>query len=102
MSVKKKKANNLKVAEQVNLKSKLALLGLTFAEIDRIYDLTSGAAREALRVPNARSERAIAAALGTRPHLLWRSRYHASGQRRSPQDYERPPTLAQRRKEQAA
>lgn len=102
MSVKKKKANSFKVAEQVKIKTKTATLGLTFAEIDRNYDLTSGAARDALRVPNVKSERAIAAALGTRPHLLWRSRYHASGQRRSPQDYERVPTLAQRRKEQAA
>jgi hypothetical protein len=51
MSVKKQKANNLKISEQVKIKTKTALLGLTFAEIDRKYDLTSGAARDALRVP---------------------------------------------------
>jgi Ner family transcriptional regulator len=55
-----------------------------------------------MREPNAKGERAIAAALGTMPHLLWRSRYRPSGQRRSPQNWTRVPTLVQRRNERAA
>ena len=78
------------------IKSKLLVKGITLASIDKDYRLTDGTARNTLREPNAKGERAIAAALGTRPELLWRDRYHASGQRKSPQNYDRPPTMAQR------
>lgn len=76
-----------RVAEARKIKSKVISAGLTFAQIDRTYRLADGTARQALREPNPSGERAIAAALGTRPHLLWRSRYHASGRRRSQQDW---------------
>jgi Ner family transcriptional regulator len=90
------------VKEQTRIKAKLLEAGLTLAEIDRVYQLSSGTARNTMREPNARGERAIAAALGTRPHLLWPTRYRPSGQRRSPQNWTRVPTLEQRRNEQAA
>ncbi|PHR20418.1 MAG: hypothetical protein COA37_15405 [Hoeflea sp.] len=70
--------------------------------MDRTYGLSNGTARNTMREPNAKGEHAIAAALGTRPHLLWRSRYRPSGQRRSPQNWTRVPTLVQRRNERAA
>ncbi len=89
-----------RVEEQVAIKGKLLAAGLTLADIDRRYRLPSGTARNTLREPNPKGERAIAAALGTKPHLLWRTRYRPSGQRRSPQDWSRVPTLAQRRNAQ--
>jgi Ner family transcriptional regulator len=91
-----------RVKEQSRIKAKLLEAGITLADIDRTYGLTSGAARNAMREPNQKGERAIAAALGTRPHLLWPTRYRPSGQRRSPQEWTRVPTLKQRRNEQAA
>jgi Ner family transcriptional regulator len=91
-----------KVKEQSAIKAKLLMAGITLADIDRTYGLSDGTARNSMREPNAKGERAIAAALGTRPHLLWPTRYRPSGQRRSPQDWTRVPTLKQRRNEQAA
>ncbi|MBZ0164608.1 MAG: helix-turn-helix domain-containing protein [Notoacmeibacter sp.] len=86
-----------RIEEQAAIKGRMLAKGLTAAEIDRRYNLTPGTARNTLREPNIKGERAIAAALGTKPHLLWRTRYRPSGQRRSPQDWSRVPTLAQRR-----
>ena len=86
------------IAEAAKIKGRLYEAGYTLLAVDRAYHLPRGTAGDALRNPNAAGERAIAAALGTKPHLLWRSRYHASGQRKPHQDYRRPPTMAQRRK----
>lgn len=89
----------LTIEESIHIKGKLALKGFSLLDIDRLYALPRGTAGTTLREPNAAGERAIAAALGTKPHLLWRRRYHASGLRKSPQpavNYERPPTLQQR------
>lgn len=94
--------NKKKVDEQSSIKAKLLQAGLTFEKISKVYGIPSSTLRAAMRSPHANAERVIAAALRTKPHLLWRTRYHASGQRRSPQDYDRVPTLAQRRNEQAA
>lgn len=91
-----------KIKEQSRIKTRLFEAGITLAQIDRTYGLSDGTARNTMREPNARGESAIAAALGTKPHLLWRTRYRPSGQRRSPQDYDRVPTLEQRRNEAAA
>lgn len=91
-----------RVKEQAAIKARLLTAGITLASIDRDYKLTAGTARNTLREPNPSGERAIAAALGTKPHFLWPTRYRPSGQRRSPQDWSRVPTLAQRRNEQAA
>lgn len=88
-----------RIEQAARIKARLFEKGVTLAEIDREFKLPPGTARDALRAPNLKGERAIAAALGTRPELLWRDRYHASGRRKSPQDHSRPPTMAQRRKE---
>lgn len=90
------------VKEQLRIKTRLLMAGITLAQIDRQFGLSDGTARNTMREPNEKGERAIAAALGTRPHLLWPTRYRPSGQRRSPQDWTRVPTLKQRRNEQAA
>ncbi len=90
-----------KVEEMAAIKNKLLLAGLSLLGIDRHFDLPRGTAGTTLREPNAAGERAIAAALGTKAHLLWPSRYRPSGQRRSPQppeNYRRPPTMRQRQK----
>lgn len=88
-----------KIREITTIKSKLYAVGITLLQIDRDYELPRGTAGTTLREPNVKGERAIAAALGTKPELLWRSRYHASGLRKSPQpreNYVRPTTMAQR------
>jgi Ner family transcriptional regulator len=88
-----------KILEITTIKSKLFAAGLTLLQVDRLYDLPRGTAGTTLREPNVKGERAIAAALGTRPEYLWRTRYHASGLRKSPQpreNYVRPATMAQR------
>lgn len=94
-----------KVEEMAAIKGKLLLAGFTLYEIDRRYQLARGTAGTTLREPNAAGERAIAAALGTKAHFLWPSRYRPSGQRRSPQppeNYRRPPTMRQRQKSTGA
>lgn len=58
---------------------------LTLTQIDKLYSLPAGTAGNAVHEPHVAGERAIAAALKTRPHLLWRTRYHNDGTRRSPQ-----------------
>ncbi|KGE00978.1 helix-turn-helix domain-containing protein [Rhizobium sp. YS-1r] len=94
-----------KIAEMTAIKSKLFAAGLTLLKIDRDYSLPRGTSGTTLREPNVKGERAIAAALGTRPEFLWRTRYHASGLRKSPQpaeNYVRPATMAQRQNREAA
>lgn len=93
------------IQEIANIKGKLVLQGFSLLEIDRLYQLPRGTAGTTLREPNAAGERAIAAALGTKPHLLWRTRYHASGLRKSPQpqaNYDRPLQRGPRPKEARA
>lgn len=84
------------------IKNKLEQQGYTLAAVDRQFKLPVGTAGDALRNPNKRGEEAIAAALGVQPVSLWPLRYEAvTGQRLSPQpsqNYERPPTILQRRK----
>ncbi|MBP1852720.1 helix-turn-helix domain-containing protein [Rhizobium halophytocola] len=79
------KAAKLRLEEMTRVKSQLTLAGFTLLDIDRQYNLPRGTAGTTLREPNAAGERAIAAALKTRPHLLWRSRYHGNGNRLTPQ-----------------
>lgn len=94
-----------KITEISAIKSRLFAAGKPLLQVDRDYHLPRGTAGTTLREPNLKGERAIAAALGTRPELLWRTRYHASGLRKSPQpreNYERPATMAQRQNRSAA
>lgn len=93
-----RKIGDLRARQAATIKQRLSLKGFTLAEIDNLYELPAGTARNTLREPHLAGEKAISAALKAKPENLWRDRYHASGQRKSPQDYTRPPTLRQRRK----
>lgn len=93
------------IARAAKIRDALYVRGLSFADIDRQYDLPEGTTRTTLREPNAKGEVAIAAALAPEPHELWSERYDASGQRLEPQprkNYRRPPTMRQRRNDEAA
>nr|WP_246400135.1 helix-turn-helix domain-containing protein [Rhizobium metallidurans] len=82
------------------VKRLLSEAGLTLTSIDRDYRLSLGTCGNTLQQANLAGERAIAAALRRRPEHLWRTRYHADGQRRSPQppeNYARPPSMRARR-----
>lgn len=74
--------------EVARIKGKLILAGMTLTQVDKRYSLPTGTAGNAIHEPNVAGERAIAAALGTRPHLLWPSRYFADGRRKMPQPAE--------------
>ncbi|MCD2176480.1 helix-turn-helix domain-containing protein [Rhizobium sp. C1] len=83
------------------IKARLVLAGITFRDIDRRYGLARCTASRTLQEPNLAGERAIAAALKTHPHLLWRERYHADGRRKDPQpmeNYHRPLTRKKRQR----
>lgn len=86
-----------RMEELDRIKSKLLFAGLTLLRIDELYNLPRGTCGTTLREPNAAGERAIAAVLKTKPHLLWRSRYHSSGARLQPQPAENYERLIQRR-----
>lgn len=85
------------VAEQAAIKAAMLSAGITLAMIDKDNGFADGTARNAMREPNAKGERAIAAALSKPAHHLWPSRYDQGGTRREPQNYERVPTYSQRR-----
>lgn len=78
--------NRLK--EVARIRAKLTLAKLTLSEIDKAYQLPPGTAGNSLHEPHVSGERAIAAALRTKPHLLWFTRYHPDGRRYSPQPAE--------------
>lgn len=82
------RAERRRLAEIARIKSKLILAQLTLVKIDEEFGLPTGTAGNTLYEPHVAGERAIAAALKTRPHLLWFSRYHADGQRLTPQPAE--------------
>ncbi len=71
--------------EEGQIWAKLIAAGLTLKGIDERYGLPKGTASNAVAEPHVAGERAIAAALGTRPHFLWRTRYRADGRRLNPQ-----------------
>lgn len=94
------KATEQRLKEMERVKRLLLLAGITLRDVDREYGLPTGIAGRTLVEPNIKGERAISAALKTRPHLLWRSRYHPDGSRRTPQpaeNYDRLPTMRDRR-----
>ncbi|SCB18244.1 helix-turn-helix domain-containing protein [Rhizobium lusitanum] len=74
-----------RLEEVARIKGKLLVKKLSLTWIDEHYGLPTGTAGNTLYEPHVAGERAIAAALGTRPNLLWRSRYRADGRRHSPQ-----------------
>ncbi len=84
-----------------NIKARLERAGFSLRDIDRLYNLPRCTASRALQEPNFAGELAIAKALNTSPHLLWRERYHVDGRRKAPQpmsNYQRPPTRKQRQR----
>lgn len=91
------KTADKRIEQAARIKARLFEAGYSLRDIDRRFNLRIGTASETLREPNLSGERAVAAALGTRPEFLWRDRYHASGQRKPRQDHSRPPTMEQRR-----
>lgn len=88
------------------IKEALFVRGLSFADVDRKYELPAKTAYTTLREPNQRGEEALAETLALEPKELWPERYDAaSGQRFSPQpsnNYRRPSTMRQRRNVRAA
>lgn len=93
------------IARAAKIKEALFVRGLTFADIDRAYELPEGTARSVWRHPHAAGEAAVAAALACEPHELWPERYGAGGQRLEPQpreNYRRPPSMRQRQNRRAA
>lgn len=74
--------------ERARIESLLTIADIKLTEIDTAYRLPAGTASNALAEPHIAGERAIAAALNRRPEHLWRSRYHADGQRLQPQPAE--------------
>lgn len=81
-------AERRRLKEVARVKGMLIERKLTLARIDEDYRLPPGTAGNAVHEPHIAGERAIAAALDTRPHLLWQSRYFADGRRKSPQPAE--------------
>lgn len=82
------RAEQRRLKEVGRIRDLLTRKKLTLAKIDEDYKLPRGTAANAVHEPHLAGERAIAAALNTRPHLLWFSRYFANGTRRSPQPAE--------------
>lgn len=83
--------------ELARIKHLLLMNGLTLSSVDAQFKLARGTAGTALREPNIAGERAIAAALRSKPHLLWPSRYFADGRRLKPQPADNYERLIQRR-----
>lgn len=96
------KAATARLEESNRVKNRLSLAGFSLLEVDRQYGLPRGTAGTTLREPNLAGERAIAAILKTRPHLLWRSRYHADGRRKAPQPAENYQRSTMRERREAA
>lgn len=81
-------ADQRRLAEYARIRGRLAFKNIKLTAIDVKYGLPAGTASNTLKVPHVAGERAIAAALGTLPHLLWRSRYFSDGRRKTPQPAE--------------
>ncbi len=84
-SDKPDRAERRRLEEKAKIVGLLTVKQLTLASIDAAYGLPAGTASNALNEPHLAGERAVAAALRTRPELLWRTRYHADGARFTPQ-----------------
>ncbi|OCP17469.1 MULTISPECIES: helix-turn-helix domain-containing protein [unclassified Ensifer] len=87
-SDKASRAERRRLEEVARIRGRLTLAKLTLTGIDKAYNLPAGTAGNAVHEPHLAGERAIAAALKTRPEYLWRTRYHADGERMAPQPAE--------------
>lgn len=81
-------AERRRLKEVARIKGKLIENQIALTDIDARFNLPKGTAGNAVHEPHLAGERAIASALGTRPYLLWPSRYFADGRRKSPQPAE--------------
>ena len=82
------RAERRRLEEIARIKGKLIVAKIKLTDIDEKYRLPAGTAGNTLYEPHVAGERAIAAALKTRPHLLWLTRYHSNGERLAPQPAE--------------
>lgn len=88
------------------IRYRLNLKGLTYADVDRAYGLVDGTARRAARQPHFGGEMALAEMLSCSPRDLWPSRFGSVGDNRlkpqPPQNYTNPPRMMHRQKGAAA
>ena len=70
---------------RARIKAALEMKGTSLEALDRSLDLTAASCSTACRRPHEAGERAIAAALGLSPQVIWPSRYGADGHRLRPQ-----------------
>jgi Ner family transcriptional regulator len=90
-----------KITRAEKIRSALFLKGLSFSGVDRHFNLPRGTAYTALREPNPTWRGRAVGSLGWSPQAIWPERYDSRGHRldRQPlRNYERPPTMRQRRK----
>jgi Ner family transcriptional regulator len=87
------------------IRYRINLEGLTFADLDRLNGLIDGTCRKAARMPLPLGEAAIATALDMNPSSIWPSRYNIAGERLKPQpteNYTNQPTVRASQKGAAA
>jgi len=70
------------------IKAAIRRTGVTLADLARREALAPQVLRHTLARPRAEGERVIARFLDVPPHVIWPSRYHEDGKRRSPQPRE--------------
>lgn len=68
-----------------DIKAAIRKSGTTIAALARASRLNPAALGQALTVPRSRGERIISRALGIPAAVIWPSRYHPDGKRKSPQ-----------------
>lgn len=93
------------IERAAKIKSQLFERGFSLNRLDKEHSLPRNSISCCLREPNAAAEAVLAEVLTIPAHELFPERYENSGQRKSPQppeNYSRPPTMAQRRKSKAA
>ena len=59
-----------------------------FRDLDKRAKLTIGATQATINAPHKAGEKAISAAIGVEPKIIWPSRYHPDGKRKRPQPRE--------------
>lgn len=74
--------------EPAEIKYRLQILGYTFVDLDRKYNLPRGTARSAASHSSKKGEKVIALTLGLEPKEIWPNRYDSYGNRLRPQPKE--------------
>lgn len=68
-----------------DIKAEIRKRGCTIERLAKQNGLTRNALLRTLALPRANGEKIIADFLGVHPSVIWPSRYHADGRRKSPQ-----------------